>query len=260
MSPSPRPCIWKMQAACTRKGTLQQEDIPLNYMILSDSLEMVGVELKSSWVQSRKVNGDAIQVWFKCHTVDIRFLDSSNISSKVRSWLFQDQLEKPQAMILYRLIQMGGLGLHNVKYKALASLIRTFLETSVHPSFQHSLLHSLLYRKYVFEDDSLYTPPTMPPYYSVSFFQTIQNAKENTPLNVTTMTTAQLYRYIIEEELTMTMLESNTMGYIKSRVELSVPSSARTEPADEQGWRVWGLLQLAFCGNLYTNFSQLRTG
>ena len=40
------------------KGTLQQEDIPLRYMTISDSLEMVGVELKSTWVQTRKVNGE----------------------------------------------------------------------------------------------------------------------------------------------------------------------------------------------------------
>ena len=120
MSPSPRPYIWKMYAACTRKleGHTPTGRHPLNYMILSDSLEMVGVELKSSWVQSRTVNGDAIQArvvstinawksgkfmdlscrpwsintyalsnfWFKCHTVDIRVLDSSSISSKVRSW------------------------------------------------------------------------------------------------------------------------------------------------------------------------------
>ena len=117
---------------------------------------------------------------------------------------------------------MGGLGLHNVKYKALASLIRTFLETSVHPSFQHSLLHTLLYRVYVLEDASLYMPPTLPPYLSASFFKTIRNAKENTPLNVTTMTTAQWYRYLVEEEL-----EDNTMGYIKSRVELSVQTNDR---------------------------------
>ena len=84
----------------------------MNDMSLSGSLEMLGVELKSSWVQSRTVNGDAIQArvvstingnlessWI-CHTVDIRVLDSSSISSKVRSWLFQDQLEKPQEMIL----------------------------------------------------------------------------------------------------------------------------------------------------------------
>ena len=43
------------------KGTLQQEDIPMNYTVLSDSLEMVGVEVKSSWVQTRKANGDIIQ-------------------------------------------------------------------------------------------------------------------------------------------------------------------------------------------------------
>jgi hypothetical protein len=165
------------------------------------------------------------KVWFKCHTVDIRAMDSSSISSKVRSWLFQDQLEKPQEMILYRPIQMGGLGLHNVKFKALASLIRTFLETSVHPSFQHSQLHTILYRVYVLGDDSLPTQPALPPYFSASFFQTIRNVKENTPLNVTTMTTAHWYRYLVEEELTMTLLEDNTLGYIKSRAELSVPTN-----------------------------------
>ena len=43
------------------KGTLQQEDIPLPYMVISDSLEMVGVELRATWIQTRKVNGDIIQ-------------------------------------------------------------------------------------------------------------------------------------------------------------------------------------------------------
>ena len=145
------------------KGTLQQEDIPLNYMMLSESLEMVGVELKSSWIQTRKVNGDTLQkrvadrtnswksgkfmelsmrpysintfafstVWFKTHTVDLRVSDVNSVTSKVKSWLYQDQLEKPQEMVLYRSIMMGGLGLHNVKAKAQANLIRTFIETAV---------------------------------------------------------------------------------------------------------------------------------
>ena len=43
------------------KGTLEQEDITLVYMVLSDSLEMVGAELKASWLQTRKANGDIIQ-------------------------------------------------------------------------------------------------------------------------------------------------------------------------------------------------------
>ena len=177
------------------KGTLQQEDIPLRYMIISDSLEMVGVELKSTWVQTRKVNGEIVQarvsntvnswkagkfmdlscrpwslnsyalgkVWFKCHTVDLRISDLTNITSKVKSWLFQDQLEKPEEMILHRLISMGGLSLHSVKFKSKASLIRTFLETAIHPSFRHSLYHTLLYRAYVLDDDTLSMPP--PPLY-----------------------------------------------------------------------------------------------
>ena len=33
------------------RGTLQQEDIPLNYMALSNSLAMVGVELKATWTR-----------------------------------------------------------------------------------------------------------------------------------------------------------------------------------------------------------------
>ena len=105
---------------------MEQEDIPLNYMVLSSSLEMVGVELKCTWAQTRKVNGDIIQkriadtvnswksgkfmevtsrpwslntfdlskVSFKCHCVDLRVMDITSINSKVKSWLFQDHLEK----------------------------------------------------------------------------------------------------------------------------------------------------------------------
>ena len=113
------------------KGTLQQEDVPLNYLVLSDSLEMVGVELKATWGKTRKTNGDMIQsrvsntinawksgkfmditsrpwslnsfvlskVWFKCHTVDLRVVDTNSITSKVKSWLFQDLLEKPNELV-----------------------------------------------------------------------------------------------------------------------------------------------------------------
>ena len=135
------------------RGTLSQEDIPLRYLVLSDSLQMVGVELKATWQQTRKANGDIVQsrvtnninawrsgkfmeltarpwslnsyaltkVWYRCHTVDLRVTDITSITSKVKSWLYQDQLEKPEEMILYRPIMMGGLGLHHVKIKALSS-------------------------------------------------------------------------------------------------------------------------------------------
>ena len=43
------------------RGTLQQEDIPCPYMSLSDHLEMLGVELRSTWSQTKKANGDICQ-------------------------------------------------------------------------------------------------------------------------------------------------------------------------------------------------------
>jgi len=99
---------------------LEQEDIPLKYMKLSDSLEMVGVELKATWSQTRKTNGELIQskinaiinswksakfmdltlrpwslnnftltkIWFKSHTVDLRVSDITSVTSKVKKLAF----------------------------------------------------------------------------------------------------------------------------------------------------------------------------
>ena len=43
------------------RTTLQQTDIPCNYMTLSDHLDMVGVTLMATWGKSRKANGDVLQ-------------------------------------------------------------------------------------------------------------------------------------------------------------------------------------------------------
>ena len=161
------------------RGTLSQEDIPLAYMTLSDHLDMVGVELRATHTQTRKVNGDVLQtkvkntvgpwqtgkfmpliqrpwsansfalskVWYKCKCIDLRVADISSITSKIKTWLLADQLEKPQEMILYRPVLYGGLGLHHVKFKSLALLIHSFLETSTNPKYNHNLFHTSLYSR-----------------------------------------------------------------------------------------------------------------
>ena len=43
------------------RGTLQQEDIPCSYMSLSDHLDMIGVELRATWSQTKRANGEALQ-------------------------------------------------------------------------------------------------------------------------------------------------------------------------------------------------------
>ena len=205
------------------RGMLEQEDIPLSYMVLSESLDMVGVELRATWAKTRQANGEIIQdkvsvtvnawksgkfmdltsrpwslncyalskIWHRCHTIDLRVLDVSKITSKVKSWLFQDQLEKPEEFVLYRPIFIGGLGLQNVKLRSKALLIRNFLETAVNPSYLHSLLHSLIYRVYILNDDSVDRLPMLPPFLNQEIINLVKEVKENTSLNVATLSTAQ---------------------------------------------------------------------
>ena len=101
------------------RGTLVQEDKPCNYMTISDHLEMVGVELRATWSQTKKANGDIVQqrvadtvrlwktekcmhlsliswsmniycfskIWFRTHSVYLRETDITNITSSAKSWL-----------------------------------------------------------------------------------------------------------------------------------------------------------------------------
>ena len=41
--------------------TLVQEDLPVNYLVLSKHLDMVGVKLKSTYLQTMKVTCDDLQ-------------------------------------------------------------------------------------------------------------------------------------------------------------------------------------------------------
>ena len=128
------------------RGTLQQEDIPCPYMSISDHLEMLGVELTATWSQTRKANGDICQtrvgntirqwktpfmhlnhrswslnqyclpkMWFRTHSVDLRVQDVTKVTSAVKSWLYQDQLLKPEEQIMYRQASLGGLGVRSVQ-------------------------------------------------------------------------------------------------------------------------------------------------
>ena len=38
------------------KGTLTMEDLPVKYIVISEHLDMVGVKLKASFLQTRKTN------------------------------------------------------------------------------------------------------------------------------------------------------------------------------------------------------------
>ena len=176
------------------RGVLTQEDLPHQYVQISEHLDFVGVELRATFIQTRKANGEQLQqrvkntvgpwkagkfmpitlrphsansfalskVWFKCCSVNLRVQDINSINSKVKSWLYQDCLEKPGELVLYRESKDGGLGLLNVKIRALALLIRFFLETSFNPSFIHSQYHETLFRYHIQGETSLPDPGVTP--------------------------------------------------------------------------------------------------
>ena len=226
-------------------------------MVISDHLDMLGVELRATHTQTRKVNGDILQtrvkntigpwqsgrfmpltqrpwsinsfaiskVMFKCNCVDLRVMDTTNITSKIKAWLLADQLEKPETMISYRPTSHGGLGLHHVKYKAIAMLIRSFLETAINPKFLHNLYHTSLYRYHVLLDRDI-PDPGLPPFYSQEFFNTIRDVHESTPLNVATMSSSQWYTLLLEDNITMEHLpNSNLRQFIPSRAEVDSPAT-----------------------------------
>ena len=109
------------------RNTLKQDDICFPYMHISDTLSMVGVDLKASWQASRKVNNDTTvdkalkcisswragkfmplvcrpfstntyclsKVWFRSSSVDLRVRDITEISKKIKSYCYQDPYQKP---------------------------------------------------------------------------------------------------------------------------------------------------------------------
>ena len=243
---------------------MQQEDIPCPYMSISDHLEMLGVELKATWSQTRKANcdisqtriGNTIQqwksgkfmfmnlrswsfnqyclpkMWFRSHCVDLRVQDVNKITSLVKSWLYQDQLLKPEELVMHRHPSAGGLGVHHVELKAQAGLIRTFLETASNPSFRSSLFHSTLYRYHIL-GETLLPNPGYPPFYNQDFFDKIRKVHLETPLNISKMSEKDWYRVLLEEYCTMEVDHTGQQVNIQCRVERASPLTDW-----EKSWRL----------------------
>ena len=155
---------------------------------------MVGVQLCATATQTRQVNGNKLQekvknmigpwrggkfmpltqrsfssntycsskLWFRSASINLRESDLKEINSQIKSWIFADQLESPEECVLYLPRNKGGLGLINVKYKALAELTISFLETALNMSFKRNILHSALYQWNVLLNHEIPTLATTP--------------------------------------------------------------------------------------------------
>ena len=179
------------------------------------------VELRATWTQTRKINGDSVQdkvsmvigswrsgkfmpltmrptsinsyglskVWFRCCSVDLRVADIMSRNSSVKSWLYADK------MIMCRPVKFSGLGELSVKHKALACLINAFIETAANPQFRHNLFHSHLFRYHILGETKLPNPGFLP-YYSENLFSIIKWVNDETPLSVMTKSISQWTRIL----------------------------------------------------------------
>ena len=239
------------------RGTLKQEDLPdqCQYILISDHLDFVGVELRATFIQTRKVNGDQLvekvgktvgpwkggkfmpltmrphsanmyalsRVWFKCPCVNLRVSDYTAITSQVKGWLYQDLLQKPSELVLYSSCEEGGLGLLNVSIRALALRARTFMETAANPSFRHSLLHETLYLYHVMGDRSLPDPGFLP-YYDEDFFTMLRHYKNT--VNISIITTRDWYKILLEDRVLKTAATDNAPPtLLPVRAELLIPNT-----------------------------------
>ena len=237
------------------KGTVEQTDIGHPHLRITDSLAFVGVQLQASWIKSRKENNDILverlrstinswksgkfmplvsrpfsvntfalsKVWFRTHIVDLRAQDINSISSVCKGYIYQDMLEKPAEVVLFRNAEQGGLGMHHIKCKAMASLITTFIQTAISNKFRRSLYHNSLFRYYC-QDDRSIPKPDQPPYYSDVFFELIKKVLTDTPMNPAQMTLKQWYYHLLEELVTHEVRDGQRVQ-IQCRVEMLNPSN-----------------------------------
>ena len=237
------------------KGTLEQQDIPLPYLKLTDHLDFLGCKLFANYNATRRENGEILQkkvkekmnkwksgkfmpltlrpwslntyclskLWYRTACVDLRVGDTTTITSSIKGWLYQDLLLKPQEIMMYRQVYEGGLAVYNVKVRAMAMLLYTFLVQAVSPVFTASIYYNSLYRWHVLEDRDI-PNPGRPPYYSSKFFAIIKDVQANSPLNVAHLSVKQWYRLLLEQGTTHTSEDlSVPPALILSKLELDNP-------------------------------------
>ena len=241
---------------------LQQEDIPLPYLKLTDNLDYLGCKLFASYSKTRKENGSDLKkkvsdqiknwksgkfmpftsrpwslnvyclskIWYKTACLDLLLGDSTAMTSCLKGWLYQDMILKPQEMMLYRQTDAGGLGLINIRIRALAMLIHTFLTLAVNPNFQTNHYLQALFKWHVEEDREI-SNPGRPPYFSNNFFELIREVHTGSTLNVKSMSLKQWYKLLLEKGVTHNTEDMQSPPVIiASKLESNNPSTDFSTP------------------------------
>ena len=125
-------------------------------------------------------------------------------------------------MILHRPRASGGLGLYSVKYKSMAELIRSFLETSINPNFRTNQYHNALFQYHVENSRNIPSPPICP-YLPEEIFENIKIVKNEGLLKISTLSSGSWYKVLVENNLTMVSDELGRRSLKPCRAEINHP-------------------------------------
>ena len=112
-------------------------------------------------------------VWYRCHCIDLRAGDFTEMSSVLKSCLYEDLLEKPEELMMVKPRSEGGLGVHHIRSKSRAILTKAFLETAFGDKYLRNEYHNALFQWHIMDNHNIQNPG-IPPYYSANFFASIK--------------------------------------------------------------------------------------
>ena len=175
------------------------------------------------------------KICFRSASINLREGDFNYMNSQIKSWVFSDQLESPEEILLYRNRKEGGLGLIHVKWKAMAELIRSFLETALIKNFQNNSFHMALFRWHILQHRDIPNPGKSP-YLTDDLFNLIREVKEEGALNLAHMKSGDWYRVLIENKVTM---ETDAEGR-----RILKPSKVESRNPDVDWPNTWSLTNM----------------
>ena len=115
-----------------------------------------------------------------------------------------------------------GLGLYNIKFRAMAELIRSFLETSINKTFINNQYHLALYLWNIENLRNLPEPETNP-FLSVEMFNNIKQVKEEGLLNISKLSSGGWYKALLENNITMATSDKGIRTLKPCKAELVHP-------------------------------------
>ena len=175
------------------------------------------------------------KICFRSASIKLREGDFKYMNSQIKSWIFSDQLESPEEILLYRNRKEGGLGLIHIKWKATAELIRSFLETALIKNFRKNSFHMALFRWHILHHRDI-PDPGNPPYLTDDLFNLIREVKEEGVLNLSHMKSGDWYRVLIENKVTM---ETDMEGR-----RVLKPSKVENRNPDVDWPNTWSLINM----------------